>query len=219
MGVKIGLIGLAGSGKDTAALLIREILVERGIDRVDYKIDRFAKPLKEAAREVFGDTFDDRDVKEVPVKVDQDTMIEASFKALRKCKLTEAEMDKASELFFEHLGFCNHLSPRKYQQLLGTEVGRATRSTVWSDRITKSTANLIVPDVRFGGEVVDHNILITRHPIGLHGSVHASEVLATEMQLGLDTSYDAMFTNNGTIDELKTKLREHILTLVKQGVI
>lgn len=213
--MKLGLIGLAGAGKDTAAEILQRVLSEYG---KAYKIDRFAKPLKQAAREVFGDKFDDRDVKEVPVKVDQDIMIEASFKALRSCHLTDDEMDKASELFFEHLGFCNHLSPRKYQQLLGTEVGRATRSTVWSDRITKSTANLIVPDVRFGGEVVDHNILITRHPVGL-GSVHASEVLATEMQLGLDTSYDAMFTNNGTIEELKTKLREHILTLVKQGVI
>ncbi|AHY26802.1 putative dNMP kinase [Acinetobacter phage vB_AbaP_Acibel007] len=213
--MKIGLIGLAGAGKDTAALLIQKILTDNG---KAYKIDRFAKPLKDAAREVFGATFDDRDVKEVPVKVDQDTMIEASFKALRKCRLTEAEMDKASELFFEHLGFWNYLSPRKYQQLLGTEVGRAARSTVWSDRITKSTANLIVPDVRFDGEVVDYNILITRHPVGV-GSVHASEVLATEMQLGLNESYDAMFTNTGTIDELESKLRTHIENLIKQEVI
>lgn len=213
--MKIGLIGLAGAGKDTAALLIQKILADNG---KTYKIDRFAKPLKDAAREVFGDTFDDRDVKEVPVKVDQDTMIEASFKALRKCRLNEVEMDKAAELFFEHLGFWNYLSPRKYQQLLGTEVGRAARSTVWSDRITKSTANLIVPDVRFDGEVVDYNILITRHPVGV-GSVHASEVLATEMQLGLDESYDALFTNTGTIDELESKLRTHIENLIKQEVI
>lgn len=214
--MRIGLIGLAASGKDTAAEILQRILSEHG---KTYKIDRFAKPLKEAAREVFGDTFDDRDVKEVPVKVDQDTMIEASFKALRKCKLTEAELDKASELFFDHIGFYQFLSPRKYQQLLGTEVGRATRGTVWSDRLTKSNRNLVVPDVRFTGEMLDYNILITRYPVNLQGSVHASELLATEMQLGLDTSYDAMFTNNGTIEELKTKLREHILTLVKQGVI
>lgn len=213
--MKIGLIGLAGAGKDTAALLIQKILADNG--KV-YKIDRFAKPLKDAAREVFGDAFDDRDVKEVPVKVDQDTMIEASFKALRKCHLNDVEMDYASELFFEHLGFSDYLSPRKFQQLLGTEVGRAARSTVWSDRITKSTANLIVPDVRFSGEVVDYNILITRHSVGL-GSVHASEVLATEMQLGLDESYDALFTNTGTIDELEAKLRTHIENLIKQEVI
>ena len=213
--MKIGLIGLAGAGKDTAALLIQKILADNGRA---YKIDRFAKPLKDAAREVFGDTFDDRDVKEVPVKVDQDTMIEASFKALRKCRLNDAEMDKASELFFEHLGFCDYMSPRKFQQLLGTEVGRATRSTVWSDRITKSTVDLIVPDVRFDGEVVDYNILITRHPVGV-GSVHASEVLATEMQLGLNESYDALFTNTGTIDELEAKLRTYIETLIKQEVI
>lgn len=214
--MKLGLIGLAGAGKDTAAEILQRILSEHG---KTYKIDRFAKPLKQAACEVFGDKFDDRDVKEVPVKVDQDTMIEASFKALRSCRLTDDEMDKASELFFEHLGFLNILSPRKYQQLLGTEIGRAVRTTVWSDRITKSTANLIVPDVRFAGEVVDYNILITRHPVGLHGAPHASELLATEMQLGLDESYDAMFTNTGTIDELESKLRTHIETLIKNEVI
>lgn len=214
--MKIGLIGLAGAGKDTAALIIAKVLKEHGRD---YKIDRFAKPLKQAAREVFGSTFDDRDVKEVPVKVDQDVMIEAAFKALRSCRLTEQEMDKASELFFDHLGFWNFLSPRKYQQLLGTEVGRATRTTVWSDRLTQSKANLIVPDVRFAGEVLDYNILITRQPVPLHGTVHSSELLATEMQLGLDTSYDALITNTGTMVEFETKLCSHIEILIKQGVI
>lgn len=214
--MKIGLIGLAGAGKDTAAEILQRILAEHG---KTYKIDRFAKPLKEAAREVFGDKFDDRDVKEVPVKVDQDIMIEASFKALRSCRLTEDEMDKASELFFDHLGFCDFLSPRKYQQLLGTEVGRATRSTVWSDRITKSKANLLIPDVRFVGEMVEHNILIVRKPIGFLGTVHSSELLATEMQLGLDNSYDSLIFNGGNIDELESKLRTHIETLIKNGVI
>ena len=146
-------------------------------------------------------------------------MIEASFKALRSCRLTDDEMDKASELFFEHLGFLNILSPRKYQQLLGTEVGRAVRSTVWSDRLTKSTANLIVPDVRFAGEVLDYNILIVRNPIGYYGNVHQSELLAVEMQLGLDNSYDALFYNSGTIDELEVKLRQHIEQLIKNEVI
>lgn len=214
--MKIGLIGLAGAGKDTAALMIQQILADNG---KYYHIDRFAKPLKEAARTVFGDSFDERDVKEIPAQVDQDTMIEASFEALRKCRLSEHEMDKASELYFDHLGFWNYISPRKYQQLLGTEVGRTVRSTVWSDRITKSKSNLIVPDVRFAGELVDYNILITRQPVGLHGNVHPSELLATEMQLGLDETYDALFTNTGTLVELEAKLRTHIENLISQGVI
>lgn len=211
--MKLGICGLANAGKDTAAVILQELLTLDS-QTPQYTIDRYAKPLKVAARTIFGDKFDGRDYKEVPVKVDQDTVIEASFKALRSAKLTDEEMDKASELFFDHIGFYNHLSPRKYQQLLGTEVGRATRSTIWSDRLTKCNRNIIVPDVRFGSELLDVNILIRRTPVGLHGTVHASELLATEMLLGLDESYTAMIGNTGTIEDLKSNLQS-ILHLLK----
>ena len=207
--MKIGLIGLAGAGKDTVADMLIKVLD-------GYTIDRYAKPLKVAAKTIFGDSFDDRDVKEATVDVDPDTVIEASFKALQSCKLTFEENDKASELFFDHLGFKDRLSPREYQQVLGTEVGRATRSTIWSDRLTKSKRKLIIPDVRFVSELVDYNILITRHPVS-KGSVHPSELLATEMQLGLDESYDYVIFNNSSLEHLQAEVNHLVNHLKNRG--
>lgn len=211
--MKIGLIGLAGAGKDTVAAMLLDELSAYG-----YSIDRYAKPLKDAARSIFGDNFDDRDVKEVVVDVDPDTVIEASFNALHSCKLTIDENDKASELFFEHLGFKDQMSPREYQQVFGTEVGRATRTTIWSDRLTKSNRNLIIPDVRFAGELEDFNILIIRHPIA-KGTVHSSELLATEMQSGLDDSYNTILFNDSTLEHLKQQVTQLAHKLIKRGLI
>ena len=54
--MQIAMIGLAGAGKDTSALILQRVLKERGMDFI---IDRYAAPLKRAAREVFGKDFDD----------------------------------------------------------------------------------------------------------------------------------------------------------------
>ncbi|MEX0129692.1 hypothetical protein AB2T91_21095, partial [Clostridium butyricum] len=62
MSYKIGLIGLAGSGKDTVAVILQEALKDIG---QEFEIALFAGLLKETAKAVFGDNFDDRDVKEV----------------------------------------------------------------------------------------------------------------------------------------------------------
>ena len=69
MSIKIGLIGLAGCGKDTAALLLRRILYERG---QSFEIDRYAALLKKCTELAFGVDFDNRDVKEELVFVTPD---------------------------------------------------------------------------------------------------------------------------------------------------
>ena len=78
MSIKIGLVGLAGAGKDTAALILQRVLAEQG---KHFGIDRYAALLKKCSQQVFGDNFDDRDVKEEMVFVTPtlaDKMIDAT---------------------------------------------------------------------------------------------------------------------------------------------
>lgn len=175
--MRIGILGLMGAGKDTTALLLQQALKEKGYD---FKIDRFAAPLKDAARKVFGENFDDRDVKEVPVSVDPDHMLEIVFWMCDKLGFTDTEMDKASSLFAETLGILDVCSPRKFQQLLGTEVVRAVRSTAWVDRVAALKGNYIIPDCRFENELQGTNILVIR-PETVPKPAHPSEHLAWDL--------------------------------------
>lgn len=175
--MRIGILGLAGAGKDTTALLLQQALAEKGYT---FKIDRFAAPLKDAARKVFGSNFDDRDIKEVPVPVDPDHMLEVVYWMCDSLGFTDAEMDKASELFAETLGILDVCSPRKFQQLLGTDVVRVVRPTAWVDRISGLHGNYIIPDCRFENELQGTNILIARYGF-VPKPEHPSEHLAWDL--------------------------------------
>ncbi|CAL1776707.1 deoxynucleoside monophosphate kinase [Acinetobacter phage vB_AbaP_Margaret] len=207
--MKIGLIGLAGSGKDTVAVILQEALKERG---QVFEIDRYAGLLKEAARQVFGENFDDRNVKEVDKFVDlylADKIIDATDYVYLKLNRSDIDLDEWNDLCQKHIDSCTWMSPRKFQQLLGTEVGRAIDPNIWVNYLKNQDRNLIIPDVRFGNEDVDFNILITRHPVP-KGKLHASEVFAAELQLS-DNPYDYVdyvIHNDGSIDDLKRKVQQ-----------
>lgn len=196
MRIKIGLLGLAGSGKDTAAEMLRDL--------TGYPIKRYADELKKAAKAVFGENFDNRDIKEIIHYVNPDHMLECTFQMLHTV-LNESEMDKASELYAEHLGLRSTISPREYQQILGTEIGRAIDPDVWTRKIKNFKGNCIVPDVRFPNELLDHNILMIRHGVP-KGIVHSSEALAADIQMQpfermLQTVEHVVY-NTGSIDGL-----------------
>lgn len=201
-------MGLAGAGKDTTALILQRILGG------SFVIDRYSAPLKQAAKRVFGDDFDNRDFKEVPVKVNQDRMIEATFDCLQALKFNEEENERASELFFDHLGFKTILSPREYQQLLGTEVVRAVRSSAWVDRIRKKSGNIIITDARFENEASDVNILVRRF-----GDVprphHPSELLAWELQFTGKQLPVSVFDLDNSVGTSLEQLEERIRAIVK----
>ncbi|ALJ97673.1 hypothetical protein [Acinetobacter phage IME-200] len=209
MSYKIGLIGLAGSGKDTVAVILQEALKERG---QVFEIDRYAGLLKEAARQVFGENFDDRNVKEVDKFVDlhlADKIIDATDYVYLKLNRSDIDLDEWNTLCQEHIDSCTWMSPRKFQQLLGTEVGREIDPDIWVNYLKNQDRNLIIPDVRFGNEDVDFNILITRHPVP-QGKLHASEVYAAELQLS-DNPYDYVdyvIHNDGSIEDLKRKVQQ-----------
>lgn len=206
--MQIAMIGLAGAGKDTSALILQRVLKERGMD---FQIDRYAAPLKTAARTVFGPKFDDRDIKELPVWVDKDTAIEAALHCCHELGFTDAEHTLASEAFFEAMPLSSRISPRLYQQLLGTEVIRNTRKSAFVDRLRNDkTRNLIITDSRFENEVCFKNILVRRFE-NIDKPKHPSEHLAWDLQFtGKVLPVDVFDLDNHrptTLHELEDRIR------------
>ena len=178
---RIGIIGLAGAGKDTLADLIKGEFPELGLYR-----DRFAAPLKKAARHVFGPNFDERRWKEAETVLsiqDADRVIEASIQLAHDLKLTDDEEQVFQDAVFEQgWDVGTSLSPRKFQQRLGTECVRRARKTAFVDRVAASAGAIIVPDCRFENEtrVFDQLLLIIRPGVKAVAD-HPSEALATTL--------------------------------------
>ena len=210
--MRIGLIGLTGSGKDIAAEILSELS--------GTKVVRYAAPLKQAALFVFGSTFDNRDTKEVRVPFYgtalEDRAIEAAIELQHILFRTERERDEFTERFMQIVHPQEELSPREFQQLVGTECARAVSSTVFQDYLTRTHSYAIIPDVRFEEEadVLDWLIIIDRDVPKLN---HSSEDYAWNLiqnyrdgflfegQYIINSSY---IRNNGTIQELRTKLED-----------
>ncbi len=213
--MKVGLIGLAGAGKDTAAVIMQCILKEQTGEH--YTIERYAGLLKTCARKVFGDSFDDRDVKEVKIPVTKelhDLMIAVTSYCQRALGLRDNDIDRWQSLCNKHLGSLSEVSPRLFQQLLGTDVGRAVDSNIWVDYLHSKDYNMIITDCRFPNELVDKNILIVRHYVP--AELHASEAFAANLQTNRAARQgvlDYVIHNTGTIEELETRLRFALTTL------
>lgn len=111
------------------------------------------------------------------------------------------------------------LSPREFQQLVGTECARAVSSTVFQEYLIRTHSYAIIPDVRFKEEadVLDWLIVIDRDVPKLN---HPSENLALNLIQGyrdgapddylddLGIMNSAYIKNNGTIQELRTELED-----------
>ena len=214
--MRIGITGLAGAGKDTAAEILSEL---SGI-----KVARYAAPLKQAALFVFGSTFDNRDTKDVRVPFYgtalEDRAIEAANELQHILFRTELERDEFAERFMHFVHIQEELSPREFQQLVGTECARAVSSTVFQDYLTRTHSYAIIPDVRFEEEadVLDWLIAIDRDVPKLN---HPSEDFAWNLIKNYRDGYffdernmeryimnSSYIRNNGTIQELRTKLED-----------
>jgi hypothetical protein len=176
--MKIGIIGCAGAGKDTVANIICKL-------HPKFSVARFAEPLKYAARRAFGDRFDDRDVKEVRIPVTEDLadalLLAAYDMCNRKLQFSDEELDKAGELYAEIERFYvgSEISPREYQQILGTEVVRKVRDTAFVDAVACCAGDIVVPDVRFSNEANVFDLLLyVYRPDSPRVANHASEQLA-----------------------------------------
>ena len=213
--MRIGITGLAGAGKDIAAEILSELSC--------IKVARYAAPLKQAALFVFGSTFDNRDTKEVRVPFYgtalEDRAIEAAIELQHILFRTERERDEFTERFMQIVHPQEELSPREFQQLVGTECARAVSSTVFQDYLIRTHSYAIIPDVRFEEEAdaLDWLIVIDRDVPKLN---HPSEDLAWNLIQGyrdgapddylddLGIMNSAYIKNNGTIQELRTELED-----------
>jgi hypothetical protein len=216
MGIKVGILGLAGAGKDTFATLLQQYLT-------DFTIDRYAAPLKELTAKVYGCTLEeleDRVFKERPQQVNRDDMLHSVYHCLDRVLLfTDAELDKASELYFEHLGSASAISPREFQQRVGTDVVRAVKPAAWVDYLQNKDANLIVADVRFENELCDYNILVMR-AVGVPKPTHTSEHLAWDLEydVGLDLPPCMSLLDNDvdtTLEDLERAAKQHAHSIRK----
>lgn len=176
--MKIGIIGCAGAGKDTVADIICKL-------NPKFSVARFAEPLKYAARRAFGDRYDDRDVKEVRIPVTEDLadalLLAAYDMCNRKLQFSDEELDKAGELYAEIERFYvgSEISPREYQQILGTEVVRKVRDTAFVDAVACRGGDTVVPDVRFSNEANVFDLLLyVYRPDSPRVANHVSEQLA-----------------------------------------
>lgn len=185
MTLTVGILGLAGSGKDTFASMLQEELSKLG---QDFKIDRYARPIKELTADIFClsvDAIEIREIKEQPRYVTTD-------KLLRKCHVmlqdtlgfNTEEYTTAMTVVQEswvNVGHFTWLSPREFLQVFGTDVVRAVRPNAWVDILQERDENLIVPDVRFENELCDVNHLVTRFDRTPRPE-HPSEQFAWDLQ-------------------------------------
>lgn len=217
--MKLGLLGLAGSGKDTAAEILQRVLHEQGIH---FEIKKYAGLLKEATRLAFGDTFDDRDVKEERVFVTPDLadkIIDATDYIWLKLGFGQEHFELFNDLCIKHIDSKTWMSPREFQQLLGTDVVRAIDPDAWVKYLQKQDGNFIITDCRFGNESTDYNVLMMRQDAPDIDSVHASEKFAitcmNDVLYGNPDGYyhDYTLWNKGTLEELERNIRFMVTTI------
>lgn len=220
--MKLGLLGLAGSGKDTAAEILQRVLREQGFE---FEIKKYAGLLKEATRLAFGDNFDDRDVKEERVFVTPDLadkIIDATDYVWLKLwgddpMYMEEYFYNFSQLCQKHIDSKTWISPRDFQQILGTDVVRAIDPDAWVNYLKREDGNFIVSDVRFTNELLDYNVLLWRNN-GAACMWHNSEVLAITLMNDVHTGdapylHDYTLWNKGTLEELERNIRFMVSTI------
>ena len=111
------------------------------------------------------------------------------------------------------------MSPREFQQLLGTDVVRAIDPDAWVKYLQKQDGNFIITDCRFGNESTDYNVLMMRQDAPDIDSVHASEKFAitcmNDVLYGNPDGYyhDYTLWNKGTLEELERNIRFMVTTI------
>lgn len=218
--MKLGFLGLAGSGKDTAAEILQRVLREQGFE---FETKKYAGLLKEATRLAFGDNFDDRDVKEERVFVTPtlaDKIIDATDYIWLKLGFDHKHFELYNDLCTKHIDSKTWISPREFQQLLGTDVVRAIDPDAWVKYLTGQDGNYIVSDVRFANELVDYNVLLWRDDFDYtqRSKAHASEKFAIQNMLDVHISnapylHDYTLWNKGTLEELERNIRFMVSTI------
>lgn len=231
----IGMIGLAGAGKDTVAeMLIKHLAVALGTLMADklwsLTTDRYAAPLKQAARVLFGVNFDDRHIKETDFLLQPSDVHKATLQLAVEVLGHNVNRNTIRDAVDKHLIKPNQddpispvrLSPRLYQQKLGTEIFRDINPTIWCDRILKREIDpgwldiVIVPDTRFPNEVGDINIAIhSKRVLSVpRDKLHVSEHFAYDITNPRNLAHSDIepnilhVSNNADFESLDNKVQQ-----------
>lgn len=214
--MRIGITGLTGVGKDTAAKILSEM---SGIPLI-----AFAKPLHDAAIHVFGADCLERDNKEREQPFAKEMFerfysyhivflqsVNAKYGIIHGDNLT-----LPSKRFYDIFANQKTLSPRRLMQLYGTEYWRRERESIFVDLVRDNAGDAIVSDVRFENEaaICDVLIVIRRDcikPVAGHSSEAFAalfdgqpECLTFNMACENPT---VIIDNNGAIEDLQHKLQ------------
>jgi hypothetical protein len=237
--VIVGISGLAGSGKDVVASILKRYH--------SFETLSFSDPMKRFCKEVLGFT-DDQLWGPSPLRNAEDE---------RFPRYTEEEWSTARSQDSLPKG-PRYLSPRHALQALGTEWGRNCYPDIWVDYAIRTAKDLLsqdllgytpqlglfdlrdcsrrqgsgergrpsrgvaIPDVRFrnemnaiqreGGKVVR----IIRPGAGLQGA--ASGHLSETEQTGIpDSEFDFVILNDSTLEELPARVRQMLRALGYEG--
>jgi hypothetical protein len=202
----IGLIGKKGSGKDTAARPL--------IDEHDFAHVKFAQPLKQLICDVF----------DIHLHYLEDPIFKEE-KFIEPWTITEEDCNRFIDLIpfnFESAGQTDIIRDilegreietlRELMQLIGTDICRSLDPDFFTklgsssiDRWSSINEPVIITDIRFPNEVKEiknRNGLIVQivRPGEIDEDSHESENQSLKA--------DITIINNGSIEELQTKLKE-----------
>ena len=177
--MNIGITGVKGAGKDTAAAFF--------VDHHSFRRMGYADALKEAMSALF-DTPQSWFEKH---KSNPDARVQV----IRRYD---------AEGYKDAVEYASEMTLRTFLQRFGTEMGREVFGPdFWVLQFTQrmeSNVNYVIPDVRFNNEAVNCNYIIEVVRDGFTNDPHASEQGIREELI------DFIVVNNGTIEELHKRL-------------
>jgi hypothetical protein len=209
--------GKMQTGKTTSANIIKNILINNNI-LLENKIHliNFADPLKDACSIIFGvdrKLFDTIDGKNSLTEIIWPTRKYANYQWMpftEEWHKKTPSAPKAGE----------RMTVRELLQFVGTNLLREQLDPdVWIKSVYckqyKGDDLVIVADCRFPNEAdfgKGHGLLIKiERQTGLEADTHKSEVLMDDYR-----GFDYIIENNGTLEELRDKVR---VVLLEQGII
>jgi predicted RNA-binding protein YlxR (DUF448 family) len=216
----VGIIGLAGAGKDTLAGYVSEMLKWYGMKVQTFS---FAWAVREIASRT-GLPIYDRDMKETELVLErgwQDKFQDAIAELLGQFIDHDTQLELYSRTCIA-LGQKGHVSklgrltcsPRVFAQLLGTEGGRSISEDFWVDLLMQQIEAAapdvaLIPDTRFINEAARCDLLLpvvnrSVPSVNAHPSEHLAERMSrANIPLALLGKPRVYVQNNGTLNALR----------------
>lgn len=196
----IGILGVAGAGKSTAADMLVGILKDMGHEVIEAS---FAEPIRTISQLTGLEPYD-RHEKERLRAMDYETFSARFFDAIEDVLRDRLDDNTRALLYSFTMDALQkyrtstvydgveveqiNLSPRIFMQVLGTEGGQSVCKTLWVDLAAADWAHrpgfVLCSDVRFNHEfpVCDHAFLLVRNQADMVAE-HKSEKLAQLLTL------------------------------------